>query len=56
MMGRDLILSILMFATVALVAGGVHLLRKGKGEDRKRAWLMLAAALVMFVNVLIWTV
>jgi hypothetical protein len=46
------ILSILMLAGIALLAGGLHLLiRKG---DRKRGLLMLVAAAVMFVNVAIW--
>ena len=38
----------------ALTAGGIWLL--AKGADRKRALLMLAAGLVMFGNVAIWTV
>jgi len=46
-------LGIAMLAVFALVWGGVFLLQRG--EDRKRGWLMLAAALVLFGNVLIWT-
>lgn len=49
----DLFLGVAMVAVFALVAGGVHLVRSGK--DRKRGWLMLVAALVLFANVLIWT-
>ena len=49
---NDLFLSVAMIAVVALVIGGVLLLRAGR--DRKRAWLMLAAAVVLFGNVLIW--
>ena len=48
-----LILSLLMLAGVLLAAGGVWLIAKGR--DRRRALLMLAAALVMFGNVAIWT-
>lgn len=49
-----LILSLLMLAGLLLTAGGIWLL--AKGADRKRALLMLAAGLVMFGNVAIWTV
>jgi hypothetical protein len=49
-----LILSLLMLAGLLLTAGGIWLLVRGK--DRKRALLMLAAGLVMFGNVAIWTV
>ena len=48
----DLFLSVAMIAIAALLVGGVVLLRAGK--DRKRAWLMLAAAIVLLGNVLIW--
>jgi uncharacterized membrane protein len=48
------ILSILMLAGIALGIGGVYLIaRKG---DPKRGWLMIVAAMVMFFNVLVWTV
>jgi len=47
------ILSILMLAGIALGIGGVYLIAK-KGETQ-RGWLMIAAAVVMFANVLIWT-
>ncbi len=47
------LLSIMMIAVIALAAGGLHtVIRRG---DRKRGLLMLAAALVMLGNVLIWT-
>ncbi len=46
------LLSITMVCIVALVWGGVKLVRAP--DDRKRGWLMLAAALVLFGNVLIW--
>lgn len=47
------ILSILVLATFALVAGGAYLLIKRK--EQKQGVLMLVAAVVMFGNVLIWT-
>ncbi|HEX7820240.1 MAG TPA: hypothetical protein VF463_06435 [Sphingobium sp.] len=46
------ILSILMFAGIALLAGGLYLIfRMG---ERKRGLLMLLASAVMFGNVAIW--
>ncbi|MET0361033.1 MAG: hypothetical protein ABW048_04680 [Sphingobium sp.] len=46
------ILSILMLAGAALLAGGCYLIfRMG---DRRRGLLMLLAAVVMFANVAIW--
>jgi hypothetical protein len=50
---NGLVPGLLMLATFALMAGAIYLLRRG--GDRKRAILMLAAALVMFGNVLIQT-
>lgn len=50
----SLFLGIAMLAVFALTGGAIALFRRG--DDRKRAWLMLAAALVLFGNVLIWTV
>jgi hypothetical protein len=47
-----LFLSITMVAIVALIWGGIKLVRGN--DDRKRGWLMLTAALVLFGNVLIW--
>lgn len=43
--------AIAMLAVFALSAGGAALWKR----DRKRAVLMLVAALVLFANVLIWT-
>jgi len=50
----NLILSVLMLAGAALLAGGIYILRKG--TNRKQGWLMLVAAAVMFANVGIWTI
>ncbi|VVT19703.1 hypothetical protein [Erythrobacter sp. EC-HK427] len=47
----DVIISIIMLAGVALVAGAVALWRRG---NRKNAGLMALLAAVMFVNVAIW--
>ena len=47
----DLVLSVLMLAGLALLAGAVLLWRKG---DKQRALLMLAAGMVMLANVAIW--
>jgi hypothetical protein len=41
-----------MIAALILVAGGVRIVRR----DRQRGLLMIAAGLVIFANVLIWTV
>ena len=49
----DLLLSILMLTGVALLGGAVMVFRHG---DRRRAVLMIIAALVMFANVAIWTI
>lgn len=46
------ILSILMLAGIALLAGGLYLLIRQR--DAKRGGLMLLAAVVMFANVAIW--
>jgi len=50
----NLILSILMLAGAALLAGGIYILRRG--TNRKQGLLMLVAAAVMFANVGIWTI
>ena len=50
----NLILSALMLAGAALLAGGIYVLRKG--INRKQGWLMLVAAAVMFANVAIWSI
>ena len=49
----DWVLSLIMLAAVALLAGAVLVWRKG---GRRQAGLMLVLAMVMLVNVLIWTV
>jgi hypothetical protein len=49
----DTIMSILMLTGVLLTGGAVLVFRKG---DRRRALLMLIAALVMFANVAVWLV
>ncbi|MDZ3831452.1 MAG: hypothetical protein U0S50_06510 [Sphingopyxis sp.] len=49
----DLLLSIVMLAGLALAGGAVMVFRHG---DRRRALLMLIAALVLFGNVAIWLV
>ncbi len=41
-----------VIAALILLAGGVRMMR----SDRKRGLLMIAAAMVIFGNVLIWTV
>jgi len=50
----NLILSVLMLAGAALLAGGIYVLRKG--INRRQGWLMLVAAAVMFANVAIWSI
>jgi hypothetical protein len=47
-------MTIAMIAVFLLAFGGVRLLMKG--GSRKQGALMLAAALVLLANVLIWTV
>lgn len=49
----DTLLSIVMLGGLALLAGAVMVFRHG---DRRRALLMLVAALVMFANVAIWAI
>ncbi len=49
----DVLMSLSMFAFIALVWGGIVLLRRG--NDRKRAILMLTAAVVLLGNILVWT-
>lgn len=51
--GFALFLGIAMMAVFVLTGGALYLLRTG--GDRKRGVLMLVAALVLFSNVLIWT-
>ncbi|MEO0063443.1 MAG: hypothetical protein RLZZ08_2003 [Pseudomonadota bacterium] len=50
----DTLLSIVVLAALALVAGAIFLWRRG--ERGKQVWLMLLMALVLVGNVLIWTV
>lgn len=50
----DLLLSIIVLSAFALIAAGIYLLRRG--GDRRKGWLMLAAAAVFLANVAIWTV
>lgn len=49
----DIIMSIIVLAAIALVAGAFVLWRKGLG---KQAMLMLILAMVMVVNVAIWMI
>lgn len=48
----DLMLSLLVLSALALLGGAWVLLRRGA---RRQAWLMLLVAVVMLVNVAIWT-
>lgn len=50
----NILLSIAMVSVFALGAGGIYLWTK-RGE-KQRGLLMLAAAIVILANVLIWTV
>jgi len=47
-------LAVGMIAAFLLVAGGIHMIRRG--EHRQQGWLMLVAAMVLVGNVLVWTV
>ena len=49
----DLILSILVLAALAMIAGAIFLWRRD--GTKKQVWLMLLSAAVMIANVLIWT-
>jgi len=48
----DIALSLLVLTSIALVGGAYALFRRGK---RRQAWLMLGLAVVMALNVAIWT-
>ena len=47
-------LAIAMIAAFLLILGGIRLIRIG--AHRQQGWLMIVAAMVLFGNVLIWTV
>ena len=47
------LLSLTMLATFALIAGGLYLILTRR--DRRKGTLMLIAALVLFGNVLVWS-
>lgn len=49
----DTIMSVLMLTGVVLTGGAVYVFRTG---DRRRALLMLVAALVMFANIAVWLI
>ncbi|KRA83822.1 hypothetical protein [Altererythrobacter sp. Root672] len=48
----DIVLSLVMLATLVLIGGAIFLWRKGGAQ--KQVWLMLLLAVVMIVNLLIW--
>lgn len=50
----NVVLSIAMLAGFALLFGAWRLHKRG--GSRQQMWLMVAAALIMFANVAIWTV
>ena len=47
-------MSLAMLAAIILVIGGARL--AFRRETRGRGWLMIAAAAVLVMNVMIWTV
>ena len=47
-------LALAMIAAFLLVIGGLRLIRTP--QTRNRGWLMIAAALVLIMNVTIWTI
>lgn len=49
----DLLLSIAMLGGIALLGGAVLVHRSG---DRRRALLMVIAALVLFANIAVWMI
>ena len=49
----DTILSVVVLVAIALVGGAIFLWRRD--GLKKQVWLMLVLAVVMIVNVLIWT-
>jgi hypothetical protein len=48
----DIVLSLVMLATLVLIGGAVFLWRRGGAQ--KQIWLMLLLAVVMVVNLMIW--
>jgi hypothetical protein len=50
----DTVLSVVVLAAIALVAGAIWQWRRG--GMRKQVWLMLLLAVIMIANVLIWTI
>ena len=42
-----------MIAVIALIWGGIYLIRRG--AERQKGWLMIVAAIVLFANILILT-
>ncbi|WP_126171881.1 hypothetical protein [Altericroceibacterium xinjiangense] len=50
----DVVLSLLMLTSLALIAGAIWLWRK-QGVNRQ-VWLMILLAMVMLINVALWTV
>lgn len=50
----DIVLSLLVLASLALAAGAIALWRRG--EHRKQSLLMLLLAIIGLINVAIWTV
>jgi cell division protein FtsW (lipid II flippase) len=48
------LMAIAMIAAFLLIAGGVRMMRRK--EDRGRGFLMIGAAVVLVMNVLIWTI
>ncbi|VWX52298.1 hypothetical protein [Novosphingobium sp. 9U] len=49
----DIALSLLVLGSIALVIGAWFMFRRG---SRKQGWLMLILAVIMALNVAIWTV
>ena len=49
----DVLISIVVLTALALIGGAIYLWRRGGAN--KQAGLMLVLAVVMIVNVLIWT-
>lgn len=52
--GMDLIMSVLMLASLALFVGGLYLVVKR--DQRKQGGLMMLAAVIMVVNIALWMI